>query len=359
MAPDVKTALQQTQRKQLSQAEIAELLSTAGWSPAQIHDVVGHEEITKEAIIRIEGVAKLFRTKTILENLYVHIRKGEIFGIIGPSGSGKTTLLNLIAGYYTPDRGDVLVDHNGKTVSASKSQKLIKRLIGFSTQSPSVYAKLTVLENILHFSTLYGLSQKESINRARALIRLMGLEGSERTLAADLSGGMYKRLDIACSMTHNPLVLILDEPTADLDPLMRKSMMQLIREINKRGTTIILASHFLGEVEHLCSRIAIVRNKTIREIGTANQLKDLYTKNYIVTIRLASKSYGPLLSELRAQKIAESVDKEDTSLVIKTGNPQAALIAIATSLSRTGELLEHVHIARPSMQELFNNLVQQ
>ena len=340
--------------------DVAAMLAKAGWTREQIKNTVDQvmAELPTKPIIRIEGLSKAFNHKAVLDNVYLHIRKGEIFGIIGPSGAGKTTLLKLLVGYHQAEKGDIIIHQGKQSFSIFKNPQMSKRLIGFSTQSPSVYGKLTVFENLLHFGALYGLTKQERESRARALLHLVELDESQATLAANLSGGMQKRLDIACSLMHNPPILILDEPTADLDPVMRKAMWSLVKEINKKGTTIIMASHFLGEIENLCDRIAIVRNHTITEVGSADELKDAYTKNFVLHLETQRQDYKELLSQLQPHKaLYESIEQKEKAIMIRTARPEETLSFIAAMLQSAGDKIRHVHVARPSMQELFMVLV--
>ncbi len=338
--------------------EITTTLVRAGWSQSDINLVITevYAEFATKPVIRVEGITKSFGN-AVLEDMYVHIQQGEIFGIIGSSGVGKTTFLNMLVGFYTPDKGDIILHDGKQSISVFKNSVLVKRVVGFSTQTPSVYHKLTVFENLMHFGSLYNLTDQERRSRSRTLIKLIGLEGNENKLAAHLSGGMIKRLDIACALMHNPRVLILDEPTADLDPVTRKALWSLVREINKRGTTIIIASHFLGEIEHLCTRIGVLRNKTLANIGTADELKDLYTKSQIMHVELHSKNYQAIIRALQQRKLCEQVEQKEHSLVLRTDKAEEALAVVTQVVQQTKDKLHHISVSRPSMQEVFTELV--
>lgn len=343
-----------------STAQVTELLHKAGWDKAKVKKIIDKilQDMPERPVMRVEGISKRFGHHSILENIYLQIEQGEIFGLIGPSGAGKTTLLNLLVGYFNPDKGDIIVQQGKQNFSVFKEQQKVRTLFGFSTQSPSVYSKLTVMENLIHFGYLYGLEKDHAESRAKTLVHLVGLSGSDDVLASNLSGGMQKRLDIACSLVHNPPLLILDEPTADLDPVMRKELWSLIKEINHKGTTVIVASHFLGEIEHLCDRIGIVHDKKIIAVGTADQLKDVYTKDFLVRIRLQSKNYKYLITKLEQRKTyAEEIEYEDDMIIVRTAKPEELLAFIATTIHKKKDKITHIHVARPSMRELFTKLV--
>ncbi len=233
-----------------------------------------------KSIIQFKNLYKGYGNAAVLENLNLEINKGELFGIIGMSGSGKTTLLKTMIGFLEPESGDVRYysTKDKEHRSVFKNEDASRRTFGFSTQMPSFYPKLTTEENMDHFATLYGIEKKKRKSTIKDLLSLTGLEEYNKLLADELSGGMEKRLSIACSLVHKPSVLILDEPTADLDPVLRKETWHLIKEINKQGTTIIVASHLLDELEKNCDRIGILHDKKISNVGTPAALKKEYTK---------------------------------------------------------------------------------
>ena len=234
-------------------------------------------------IIQFRNIKKSFGKRLILDRVNLEINEGEIFGIIGMSGSGKSTILNLLIGYYEPEKGNILFYSykDKKYKSAVKNIIELRKTFGFAAQDPSFYPKLTVEENLLHFGSLYGLPKKVLKENAKHLLELAELYDARKQLAQTLSGGMEKRLSVACSLIHNPKVLILDEPTADLDPIRRKETWELIKEFHKKGTTIIIASHFLSELEPVCTRIAILHNHKISVVGTPAQLRKHYHKKAI------------------------------------------------------------------------------
>jgi len=317
------------------------------------------KSVEKGAVISVHNLGKAFDGSHILENVEFDVRSGEIFGIIGMSGAGKTTLLNLLVGFLKPDRGDVLfVLPDGSSSSVFQNVDAVKRLVGFSTQTPSFYSRLTVRENLEHFASLYGLHEPDRTRRCNALMDLVGLKDAREVIASHLSGGMQKRLDIACAIIHDPAILILDEPTADLDPVLRKQFWELIRKINDKGTTIILASHFLAEIELLCSRIAILQNKRIVEIGTADELRNIYSKNYEIYLQTAAGKYGRLVKELEQKKrFFAKVYESDNELIVETPRPERILPAISDYFEKQRDQMISLHVSRPSLGKVFEAVV--
>src|SRR3989344_6894148 len=221
-------------------------------------------------------ITKIFGKNVVLDNLMLEIPEGEIFGIIGKSGSGKTTLLSILVGFLRPEKGKVF--YRGSEVTDTYNKVL--QQFGFTAQEGSFYPRLTVKENLEYFGTMYNLSSDELKIKIPKVLKMVDLEGEENKMASNLSSGMQKRLDIACGILHDPKVLILDEPTENLDPLLRKDILKLIKKINKeKNVTIIMTSHLLEEIEQVCTQLAILHARQIIIQGTINELKDYYSKN--------------------------------------------------------------------------------
>lgn len=348
--------------KGLSRDDLHKLLLEAGWPAKHVNEYIEKtfKHLETGVILRAHGLTKQFGTNLVLRGVDFDVRSGEIFGIIGVSGAGKTTLLNILTGFLKPDQGALFIAEPQHTTSIIEHPGLIKRKAGFSTQTPSFYSKLTVLENLEHFGKLYDMEGINLRRRVNALLDLTGLTDAKNTQASHLSGGMQKRLDIACALLHDPDILILDEPTADLDPILRKQLWGLIKQINAKGTTIILASHFLAEIELLCDRIAILQDKHIMEIGTAEELRNIYSKNYEIFLQTRSQNYDELVKVLKRNKrYFATVSKEEGELVIQTPYPERVLSTLSPRLEREQGNLQSLHVARPTLGRVFESLVKQ
>jgi ABC-2 type transport system ATP-binding protein len=309
-------------------------------------------------IITFAGITHAYETRQVLRDVSFGVRKGEIFGLIGPSGAGKTTLLNIMVGFVVPHKGDVKIAIDTKCVSVFREPHRVKALFGFSTQEPSFYGKLTAWENLVHYGTLYGLPPDRCAARAASLLKMVGLWDSKDLLAANLSGGMQKRLDIACALVHEPAILILDEPTADIDPILRQQLWGLIREINRRGTTIILASHFLGEVEQLCHRIGIIHNNRLDRVGTSAELRQLYSPHYEVEVKLETeRGADQLLGILKGSRLVAKSARAGTLVRLYTPSPDALVPAVMSVLRGRRIPYRELRASRPPMREVFEALV--
>jgi ABC-2 type transport system ATP-binding protein len=302
----------------------------------------------KEDFIYFDHVTKDFGKRSILDNLTLSIPSEGIMGIMGLSGCGKTTLLNVLVGFWKPSKGRVF--YNGIDIYGNK--RVMDQMFGFATQAGSVYPKLTVEENLCYFGRMYNMRKKDIDDRIEELLPLIGLQDSRLELAENLSTGMFRRLDIACSMVHNPKVLLLDEPTGNLDPVLRKRLMALIKKINDHGTKVIVTSHLLGEVEKICDTLAILHKGKIIEMGSPSELKDKYTHDQVIRFETKKKNYESLIPILK-RKGARNIFQKDRYMFVYTKNPEKVLDALLTTLKRRRDQLISVEVSKPSIEEVF------
>ncbi|MFT4261155.1 MAG: ABC transporter ATP-binding protein [Candidatus Woesearchaeota archaeon] len=323
-----------------------------------------------QEILRASNITKTYGDKVILNNISFDVIEGEILGVIGSSGSGKTTLLHSIIGFLRPDGGDVKFRQRHLVAGSEDAEEVygsiykkkndFKHIFGFAAQVPSFYEKLTVVENLKYFGDLYGLS-KESLNaNINTLLSMVNLENSANQLGKNLSGGMERRLDIACSLIHNPSILLLDEPTADLDPILRNNIWNLIQKINNKGTTVILSSHHLNELETLCNRIAIIMNGKLLDLGTPDELKEKYLKNHDIIIQTYPANYEELTKKIKAKldKKLSNIRIEGNELVVSVEKPQEVLNDMIKIIEREKEKILELKLIKPNLDQMFISINQ-
>ncbi|MDD5254326.1 MAG: ABC transporter ATP-binding protein [Candidatus Nanoarchaeia archaeon] len=307
-------------------------------------------------LIQFKNVSKRYSSHLVLDNLNFEIEDKDIFGIIGLSGSGKTTILNTLIGFIKSNGGQIIYGSS----DISKDKRRIEQIVGFATQSCSFYNKLTVEENLHYFGKLYNMNRAETIKRIDELLPLVELESSKKVLAKNLSTGMSRRLDIACAMIHHPKVLILDEPTEDLDPVLRREILKLIRKINtEEGTTIIITSHLLNEIEAICTKIAILHKGKIIRSGTPNELKDMYTKNQEIHLRTSPGRYDPIINYLKKTTDITDIMNQGNKMVIYTKDAEKVLQDLLNVLAKNNEKLIDIDVNRPSLEEVFTFFTRQ
>ena len=224
-----------------------------------------------ENIVDLKNVSKNYGQKTVVNSLSISIKKGEIFGLLGPNGAGKSTTINMISGLVPFSEGSIKVFG----CDVKKEQKKIKPKLGLVPQELAVHFDLKAWENLELFAGLYGIrgnALKDAIDEA---LEFTELSEHRDKFPKTFSGGMKRRLNIACSIAHNPDLLIFDEPTVGIDPQSRNHILESIRTLNKRGATVIYTSHYMEEVEAICSRIGIMDNGNLIAIGTKEELCEL------------------------------------------------------------------------------------
>jgi ABC-2 type transport system ATP-binding protein len=309
--------------------------------------------IKNSGFIRFQNVAKSFGKHKVLSEINMEIKPGKIFGIIGINGSGKTTLLKLLVGFYKLNSG--VISLNGKNIRQNLSENL--RMFGFATQSDSFYGKLTVAENIRYFGELYSLTDEFIDTHMENLLKLVQLWDAKDVLAENLSTGMKRRLDIACALIHDPSILIMDEPTEDLDPNLRIEMLKLIKHINKNGTTIIMTSHLLSEVEAICDNIAILNEGKIVACDSPDNLKKVLKYEEVI-LRSNPGNYEKLRKKI--EKWNEVIGKSfvvNDALIIHTAKGERVLHKLLHVIEGSKEQVIKLDVRKPTLSEVFFKII--
>lgn len=234
-------------------------------------------------VVEIENLVKRYQELVALDHFNLTIEEGEIFGLLGPNGSGKTTTINCILALLAFDKGTVRVF--GQEMRPDSYD--LKRQIGVVMQNVAVFQELTVYENIDYFCGLYIRDKALRRQYVEEAIDFVGLNDFRKFYPKKLSGGLLRRLNIACGIAHKPKLIILDEPTVAVDPQSRNKILEGIQELNRNGATIIYTSHYMEEVEQICTRIAIMDHGRSIAVGTTEELKSMIKRGETVTIEAA------------------------------------------------------------------------
>ena len=226
-----------------------------------------------DIILSTKDLTKKYHNKVVVDNLNLEIKKGEIFGLLGPNGAGKSTTMNMICSIVKPTAGSI--EFLGKNPWKQKREVIHK--LGYIPQDLAIHGNLKAWENVELFTSLYGIKGEELKRTIDESLEYVGLLEKRNEFAKNFSGGMKRRLNIACAIGHQPDLLIFDEPTVGIDPQSRNFILEKIKESNQKGATVIYTSHYMEEVEAICTRIAIMDNGKVIACGTSEELKKLVT----------------------------------------------------------------------------------
>lgn len=223
-------------------------------------------------ILEIKSLRKTFGEKVVVNGLDFKVNKGEILGFLGPNGAGKSTTISMITTILDADGGEVLFE--GREVNGNDNN--FKKALGYVPQDIALFNDLTAYDNVAFFGSLYGLRGKDLNNRIRETLELVGLYDRKNDYPDSFSGGMKRRLNIACSIVHKPKILIMDEPTVGIDPQSRNNILEVTKSLREEGTTVIYTSHYMEEVEAICDRLIILDSGKIIESGNKDEIKIKY-----------------------------------------------------------------------------------
>ena len=299
-------------------------------------------------VIKVKNLVKRYGELIALDHLSFSVREGEIFGLLGPNGSGKTTAINCILSLLKFDKGEIEIFDKPMTPEAYD----IKRNIGIVMQNVAVYNELSVYENIDYFCGLYVKDKnlrKELVDEA---IEFVDLDDYRKFYPKKLSGGLLRRLNIACGIAHKPELIILDEPTVAVDPQSRNKILEGIKELNKKGATIIYTSHYMEEVEQICSRIMIIDKGRAIATGTKEELKAMITLGEKITVESYDISEEHLIRLKNLPNIV-SVEYKEQLLEIKSSKGKNNLENVLEFIKRENIQFGKIYSELPTLNDVF------
>lgn len=302
----------------------------------------------KNNVVVIENLVKRYKELIALDHFSLEIKEGEVFGLLGPNGSGKTTTINCLLSLLTYDKGNIEIF--GKKMSPTNYE--VKKNIGVITQNVAVFDELTVYENIDYFCGLYVTDKKLRKQYVKEAIEFVGLENYTKFYPKKLSGGLLRRLNIACGIAHKPKLIILDEPTVAVDPQSRNKILEGIQELNKQGATIIYTSHYMEEVEQICTRIAIMDKGKQIAIGTKQDLQKLIKNTETITIEIIGLSKENIDEISRISHIYDC-KYENNRLILKYSGGKHNLTRILNYLQENELAFGRVFTELPTLNDVF------
>lgn len=302
-------------------------------------------------IVEIKNLVKRYKDNLAVDNVNLIIKEGEIFGLLGPNGAGKTTTINTLIGLTSMDSGEIRIF--GKNMEKSESE--IKKNIGVVPQEIAIFEDLTAYENVTFFGKLYGLKDGLLKQRVEEALNFTGLWDKRKELPVKFSGGMKRRLNIACAIVHQPKLIIMDEPTVGIDPQSRNHILQSVKELNKLGSTIIYTSHYMEEVEEICSYITIMDHGRVIANGTNDELKTLVEFEEKVVIDLSSVNFT-IVDNIKKIPGVKDCTVNGKELVVISGKNSKNLSRIIDIITNTDSDILSINVEKPTLEGVFLTL---
>lgn len=299
-------------------------------------------------VVKIENLVKRYGDLLALDHFNLEIEEGEIFGLLGPNGSGKSTTINCLLALLEYDKGNIEIFGREMTPKSYD----IKKDIGVIMQNVAVFEELTVYENIDYFCGLYVKDKAKRKQMVEEAIEFVDLKDYRKFLPKKLSGGLLRRLNIACGVAHKPKLIILDEPTVAVDPQSRNKILEGIQNLNQEGATVIYTSHYMEEVEQICTRIAIMDKGKNIAIGTKDELKAMIDLGETISVEVLELP-DELKEEITRLPHVIQVHYESQLLKVKFSKGKHNLLRLLDLLKEQETGFGGVHSELPTLNDVF------
>ncbi|MBQ3514199.1 MAG: ABC transporter ATP-binding protein [Lachnospiraceae bacterium] len=302
-------------------------------------------------VVKVENLVKRYKELIAVDHFNLEIKEGEVFGLLGPNGSGKSTTLHCILSLLKYDKGTIEVFGEKMTENSYN----LKKDIGVIMQNVAVFEELNVYQNIDYFCGLYITDKKKRKEYVEEAIQFVGLEDYKKFLPKKLSGGLLRRLNIACGIAHKPKLLIFDEPTVAVDPQSRNKILEGILELNRQGATVIYTSHYMEEVEQICTRIAIMDKGKSIAMGTKEELKQMIKNSETVCIEKV-ECKDEVLEKIKNLKYVYDVVYKDNELKVCFSGGNHNVIHVLEVLQNENVPFGRVYTELPTLNDVFLEL---
>lgn len=301
--------------------------------------------------LQMKDVVKRYGSKLSVDHMNLEVNEGEIFGLLGPNGAGKSTSIHMICGLLPKDQGSIKVDG----ISIEEQPLEVKRRIGLVPQDLALYEEMSAWDNVVFFAKLYGLRGHLLKERVEEALEFVGLQDRARERPSTFSGGMKRRLNIACSITHRPKLIIMDEPTVGIDPQSRNHILESVKTLNRMGSTVIYTSHYMEEVAAISDRVAIMDQGHVIACGTQQELRErvAHEERIILT---AEGITAELVEELTIHPRVKRVRHHENEIEIYVPSAQDELQDILFICSRHHATLSSLQCEEPGLETLFLSL---
>ncbi len=302
-------------------------------------------------MITVRSVSKSFGSIEAVKNVSFNIEKGEIFGILGPNGAGKSTIVNILNTLVRPDEGDVIIDG----VNIKDDGETIKLIMGVVPQEIALYEELSAYENLMFWGGLYDIPKQELKKNVNKTLEIVDLVSRKDDRIKTFSGGMKRRINIACSLLHNPKILVLDEPTVGVDPQNRNHIFEVIERLNNEGMTIIYTTHYMEEAERFCDNIAIIDVGRIIAQGTLKELRQISNARDLLTIKLADAD-NETITRIISENPLFRFDSTSSTLKVECGNIGKDTSVIINQIQNSGGVIERIYTQGTNLESIYLKL---
>jgi ABC-2 type transport system ATP-binding protein len=305
-------------------------------------------------MLMVQDLRKVFGEIQAVKDVSFTVEKGEAFGLLGPNGAGKSTIINMITGLFSPSSGQIQL----KEIDVIKNTKQAQKFIGVVPQDIALYQDMSARENLKFWGRMYGLSGKALNQSVDEVLEIIGLSDRAKGKVNTFSGGMKRRVNIGAAILHKPELLIMDEPTVGIDPQSRNHILDTIKRLNHGGMTVIYTSHYMEEVEQLCSRIGIIDHGDLIACGSMQELRETIgdRSRIILTFEESSIQKKELIEALTSIFLEKDINIQENQLMVFHKEPQLILTDFIQCVTKCGVKITSVDIVEPNLESVFLHL---
>jgi ABC-2 type transport system ATP-binding protein len=302
-------------------------------------------------LLEIQNLKKRYKDFVAVDNLNLNVEEGEIYGLLGPNGAGKSTTINTIIGLTKVNGGQIKIF--GKKFNGTETD--IKKQIGVVPQDIAVFEELSAYENVEFFGKLNGLRGNVLKERVKEALDFTGLWDRKKDKPGQYSGGMKRRLNIACAIVHRPKLIIMDEPTVGIDPQSRNHILESVKKLNEMGSTVIYTSHYMEEIEALCSRITIIDHGKEIATGTNEELKELILNEDKIDMEL-SHINEKIVEEIRSVNGVKACEVNGNEVAVTSEKNSENISAITAKIADAKSKIISINVEKPTLERVFLTL---
>jgi ABC-2 type transport system ATP-binding protein len=302
-------------------------------------------------MITARSISKSFGKIEAIKDVSFNINKGEIFGILGPNGAGKSTIVNILNTLVKPDIGDVIIEG----VNSKDNGNAMKMIMGVVPQDIALYEELSAYENMIFWGGLYNIPKQELKAIVNHTLDIVDLVNRKDDKIKTFSGGMKRRINIACSLLHNPKILVLDEPTVGVDPQNRNHIFEVIERLNNEGLTIIYTTHYMEEAERFCDNIAIIDVGRIIAQGTLKELRGISDVKDLITIKLADSDHE-IISRITTTNPLFMFDSASNTIKVECVSISKEISIIINHIQNSGGVIERIYTQGANLESIYLKL---